>query len=201
MRGFTTRALILFPKMDSYENKPSVYKFQFRKAVANLLSYLEEMDIQPCVFYTDDVARSLNLENVKYIKTLPISDEFFVKKYCDSMVDVMSVEDNEFEEFIMEAQKKDPGTLDMTVEQRFELVSRHNAAVVKKIIPQFNVVFHFAIPNRAQYKVTSKPDDGRIRVTVNANTFAPTVFFSGKEEDPCDVLAAPYANRTLDNWR
>lgn len=201
MRGFATRALILFPKMDSYENKPSVYKFQFRKAVTNLLAYLEEMDIQPCVFYTDDVARSLHLDDVYYIKTLSIGDLFFVAKYCDNMSDAMQVNDSEFEDMIRSIQEKDPGSIDMTTEQRFELVSRHNTAAVKKIIPQFNVVFHFAVPNRAQYKVTSKPDDGRIRVTINANTFAPTVLFSGKEEDPCDVLSTPYANRTLDNWR
>lgn len=200
MRGFDTKALILFPKIDGYENKPSAYKYQFRKAVTNLLTYLEEMDIEPYAFYTDDIARALNME-FHYIKTLSIGDLFFVAKYCDNMSDAMKVTDTTYDEIISSIQEKDPGSIDMTTEQRFELVTRHNTAAVKKIIPQFNIVFHFAVPNRAQYRVTSKPDDGRIRVTVNANTFAPTVLFSGKEENPCDVLAVPYASRTLDNWR
>lgn len=201
MRGFDTKALILFPKMDSYENKPSAYKYQFRKAVANLLRYLEEMDIEPYVFYTDDIARALHLDNVHFIKTLSVGDLFFVSKYCENMTDAMKITDTTYDSIIQEIQTKDPGDINMTPEQRFELVSRHNTSAVKKIIPQFNIVFHFAIPNRAQYRVTSKPDDGRIRVTINANTFAPTVMFGGKEENPCDVLAVPYGSRTLDNWR
>lgn len=201
MLGFDTKALLLFPKMENYENKPSAYKYQFRKAVNNLLVYLEEMEIQPHTFYTDDIARSLHLDDVKFIQTLAMGDLFFVSKYCDNMADAMSVTDDTFASVISEIQAKDPGDLDMTTEQRFELVSRHNTAAIKKIIPQYKIVIHFAVPNRSQYKVTSKPDDGRIRVTVNANTFVPTVLFGGKEEDPCDVFNIPYGNRALDLWR
>lgn len=201
MRGFDDKALILFPRMDSYEHKPHNYRYQFRKAVSNLIAYLREMDIEPYAFYTDDLARELITDEVHRINTLPIGDLYFVAKNCEGMSDALHIGDNTYDDIIAEVQKKDPGSLDMTTEQRFELVTRHNTAVVKKIIPQFNIVFHFCAPNRAQYKVTSKPDDGRIRVIVNANTFAPTVYFGGKVEDPCDVLAVPYGNRTLDNWR
>lgn len=201
MRGFDTKALLLFPRMENYSNKPSNYKYQFKKAVTNLLLYLEEMEIEPYVFYTDDIARALQLDNIHYIKTLSIGDLFFVAKHCDNMSDAMKIQDDTYDDIINAIQSKDPGNIDMSVTQRFELVNRHNTAAVKKIIPQFNIVFHFMFPNRAQYKVTSKPDDGRIRVNINANTFVPTVIFGGKETDPCDVLAIPYGNRALDNWR
>ena len=50
------------------------------------------------------------------------------------------------------------------------------------------------------YKATSKTGDGKIRIHVSANTFIPTVYMSGQEENPIDVLGVGYANRGLDVW-
>ena len=36
MQGFDTRALLLFPKYENYQNKPPAYKYQFKKAVEKL---------------------------------------------------------------------------------------------------------------------------------------------------------------------
>lgn len=200
MRGFDTKALILFPKLENYENKPSNYKFQLKMAVNNLLKYLESMDIEPHVFYTDDVARALSLPNVTYVSTLNVSDKFFISKHCEGCSTAMKTPMVMFDDIYNEVLAKDPGSLDMTESERFEMVLNHSAKAAAKIIPTYKIVIHFMVPKKAQYKVTSKPGDGKIRINVSANTLSPKVYIGGKEEDACDLLGVPYANRSLDVW-
>ena len=83
---------------------------------------------------------------------------------------------------------------------RFEMVLRHISKTTAKIIPTYKIVAHFIVPSKAQYRVTSKPNDGKIRINVNAQNLVPKVFISGQEENACNLLGVPYANRCLDVW-
>ena len=96
--------------------------------------------------------------------------------------------------------RKDPTDPNMSTEERFEQVLRHNAKAVSKIIPTYKIVVNFKVKGKTSYKVVSRSGDGKIRIEVNTNTFIPTVFMSGKEEDACDLLNVPYGNQGLDNW-
>ena len=200
MRGFDTKALILFPKFDTYENKSTAYKYELRRSVESLIKYLKSIDMEPHVFYTDDIARSLNLADVQYVSTLSRADRFFASKHCVGMTDAMSKQMIEYEDVYNEITAKDPGSLDMSEDERFELILRHNSKAASKIIPTYKVVIHFIARNKSQYKVTTKPNDGKIRINVSSNTFVPTVILSGNEENACDVLGTPYANRSLSLW-
>lgn len=207
MRGFDDKALILYPYMDSYENRPTNYKSQFRKAHDNLYRYLLSQDITPHVFYTDDLARLFKLPEERYVRTLPMADLFFVSNNCDGMADARQlvtdptvVQDSELDALINKVVAKNPGSLDMSVEQRFELVTQHNSAVVKQLIPQYKIVIHFMFQHKMQYKVTSKDGDNRIRINIEANTFTPRVYVGGSEENAIDVLNVSYGNRALDLW-
>ena len=105
-----------------------------------------------------------------------------------------------FDKIYNEVLSKDPGRVVMSDVERYEMVLRHSAKAASKIIPDYKIVIHIQLPTKAQYKVTSKPNDGKIRITVSANTFSPKTYMSGFEEDACDLLGIPYGNRTLDVW-
>lgn len=200
MRGFDTKALILFPKMETYNSRGYMYKNQIKRAVNNLVEYLKSMDIEPHVFYTDDVARDIRHPDFHYISTMSTADKFFAQKYCDGMPDALTIPMVEYPDIYNAITSKDPGSLDMSTEARFDMVLRHVNKAAAKIIPTYKIVIHFMMPNNAQYKITSKPGDGKIRIIVSANTFIPTAYMGGQEENPIDLLGVPYASRSLDNW-
>ena len=200
MRGFDNKALILFPKLENYEYKAGMYKYQFKKAVENLCMYLKTIGMEPHVFFTDDVAREINNPDFVWVSTLSRADRFFISKYCVGTSSALNTTMLEFEDIYNEVTAKDPGNVNMSVDERFEMVLRHDAKAATKIIPTYKVVAHFVIKGKSKYKVTAKQGDGKIRISVNANNFLPTVYMSGNEEDACDVLASPYANRCLDGW-
>lgn len=201
MRGFDNKALILFPPFDNYKSKGSQYLYQFKKAVNNLCSYLQSMDIVPHVFYTDDVARQLRHNDFVWVMPIGDADRYFISKYCDGCSDAMTVEPRiEATDIVNAVLAKDPGSLDMNADERFEMVLRHTIKATAKIIPQYKIVAHISVKSQAQYKVAVRPGDGKIRININSNTFSPTVYMSGHEENPCDLLGVPYANRSLDLW-
>lgn len=200
MKGFDDKALILFPKLENYVNKPMNYKYQFKLAVSNLVAYFMSIGIQPYAFYTDDVARELRQSDILFVSPLGDSDNFFIQKYCDNAKDALTLPMVHYPDIENEVIAKDPINPRMSVDERFELVVRHINKATAKIIPLYKIVAHFQIPKRAQYKVTSKPGDGKIRMNISANTFVPKVYMSGNEEDPCDLLGTGYANRCLDSW-
>lgn len=200
MKGFDTKALILFPKIENYQNKNSLYKYQFKQAVDKLVTYLKTQNIEPQAFYTDDVAREIAHPDFKWVMPLTIADRFFINKHCVNTDLAMSDDMVTFDEIADAVLAKDPGSLDMSESERFEMVLRHISKTTAKIIPQYKIVVHFVIPNKAQYKVSSKPGDGKIRIIVSANTLSPKVYVSGSEEDACDLLGVPYGNRCLNVW-
>ena len=200
MKGFDDKALILFPKMENYQSKSTAYKYQFKKAVNNMVKYLVDRDIKPHVFYTDDVARELALPDFVWVNPLGPADSFFIQKYCDNASRALDDTMIHYEDFANEVLAKDPGSLNMSVDERFEMVLRHIAKTTAKIIPQYKIVVHFMVPNKAQYRVSSRPGDGKIRINVSASNFSPKTYISGNEENACDLLGIPCGNRCLDIW-
>lgn len=200
MKGFDNKALILFPKLESYEGKPFNYTYQFGKAVNNLVAYLKSIDIEPHVFYTDDVARKIGHEDFVWVSPLNKADRFFISKYCDDCIDALRRPMIEHPELVDAIVSKDPGEPDMTVEDRFEMVIRHINKAVTKIIPEYKIVIHFVVANNSQYKVITRPNDGKIRINVKAVNFSPAAYLSGVEENICDLLNLSCASRCLDLW-
>lgn len=200
MQGFDNKALILFPFYENYVSKNYQYKDQFRNAVNKLVSYLKSVNIEPHVFYTDDVARELCLEDFVWVSSLSRADSYFVSKNCQGMLEAMSRPTVQFQDIYNAVTAKDPGEHNMSVEDRFAMVCRHSEKAISKIVPTYKIVVHFKFKNRMQYKVTSKAGDNKIRIYVDANTFLPEAYIGGMRTDPVDLLMAPYANRSLTSW-
>ena len=200
MRGFANKALILFPFLDNYTSKSSTYKYQMKCAVNHLCGYLKSMDIEPHVFYTDDVARLINHESFVWVSSLSRADSFFASRNCDGMSEALTKPTVLFDDIYNDITAKDPGESSMTIPERFEMVVRHMNKAAAKIIPTYKIVIHFRFKNKQQYKVASKAGDGKIRINVDANTFMPTCYMGGIEMNACDLLAVNYGNRGLDLW-
>lgn len=200
MQGFSDKALILFPPYELYIDRDSRYKMQFRQAVWKLCAYLRMQGIIPHVFYTDDVAREVNHPDFTWVSTLSKADRFFASRNCRAMQDALTRSTVLFDDVYNEITAKDPGEPNMSVEERFEMVLRHNSKAAAKIIPLYDIVVHVRFKSKQQYRVASKAGDKKIRIVVDANTFLPTCYIGGMEVDACDLLQVPYGNRCLDVW-
>lgn len=200
MKGFDTKALLLFPKMEHYEHREFAYKYQFKQALDNIIAYLNSAQIQPHAFYTDDVARELQMRQVQWVSPIGKADRFFISKYCDGCGEALDPDIITFDKVYDEVLKKDPDRRDMDNNERFDMVLRHTAKGAAKIIPQYKIVVHFMVPNKCQYHTTTKPNDGKIRINIDTNSFFPTAYMSGKQENICDLLQLPCASRCVQYW-
>lgn len=200
MRGFDTKALILYPFLENVKSRGSAYVYSMRKATDNLCDYLNEMGIAPHVFYSDDVARLMNNPQFVWVSTLSRADSFFASRYCDGMQEALTRPTERYEDIYNQITAKDPGSQDMSTEERFEMVLRHCNKAAAAIIPTYKIVIHFRYKNKMQYKVTSKAGDSKIRIFVDAGNFLPTAYMGGMEMNIIDMLNVPYANRALDVW-
>lgn len=200
MLGFDTKALILFPYMENYESRPYNYKNSMRVAVDKLCSYLKENGIEPHVFYTDDVARSIAHRDFTYISTLGKADSFFASKYCNNMESALTLPKFDYEDIYNKIIAKDPGTAEMSTDDRFNMVCRHATKAANQIIPLYKIVIHFKFKTNVQYKAVSKAGDNKIRISVDASTFIPEAYMSGMSMDINALLQCTYANRSLTVW-
>lgn len=200
MKGFSDKALLLFPLWDNYTAHSESYKYKFKKCLTNMVDYLHTQGMSVHAFMTDDVALEYKSLIDEWISPLSKADRFFTSKHCEGMQSAMQIKAIEYPDIYAECARKDAGSTDMSVTERFDLVTKHCKQACSAIIPEYNVVVHFQTKSKLQYKVTSKPGDKRIRIDVDASTFVPKVFMAGSEVPACDVLGVPYANRNLECW-
>lgn len=200
MKGFDSKALLLFPFLENYNARSESYKYKFKISVSKMVSYLHSQGISVHAFITDDVALIYKDLIDEWVSPISKADRFFASKHCDGMSNVLNLNMIEYDDIYAECARKDAGSRDMSVPARFELVSKHNRQACAAIIPQYNIVVHFCVKSKLQYKVTSKPGDKRIRINIDVANFVPTVLMSGSEMSAISVLGVPYGNRALPNW-
>lgn len=200
MRGFDTKALVLFPYQSFYEERNLTYKFTFSKALSNLCAYLKTVGIVPHAFITDDVARSINCKDLKFVSTLSQPDLFFASKNIDGMENVMHMDLIHYDDVEKMVAAKLPIESGLSVEQRFDQILARDKKAANAIIPQYKIVVSFYRRNSFGYKVVVKRGVQNIRIQVDAINFIPVVYMAGIEENACDLLNVPYANRSLSVW-
>lgn len=200
MKGFADKALIVFPKFETYEFKNDEYKYHVRKAVMNLLTYFKEVGIQSHFFYTDDIARALLIPGITYVSTLNISDRYFVSQNCDGMSNAMDKSIIQYPEVYAKYSIDDPDLNTLSVQQRFNLVMVHNNKAAMDIAQDYKILVHFVKPRETQYNFKSKNQDGRIYIEVNMDRLTPAAYISGTQVSPIDIFNRPYANRAMHVW-
>lgn len=200
MKGFTDKALIVFPKMEAYEFKSDEYKYHVRKAVMNLTAYFKEVGIEPHFFYTDDIARALLIPGITYVSTLNISDRYFVSQNCDGMANAMDKSIIQYPDIYAKYSVDDPDLNTLSVQQRFNLVMLHNNKAAVDIAHEYKIIIHFVKSRENQYTFKSKEQDGRILIEINMDKLTPVAYMSGMRVSPIDLFNRPYANRPLHVW-
>lgn len=201
MKGFADRALLLFPKLESYEQRSYEYKNNFKLALTNLLDYLLSRGIEPHVLYTDDVARELYCPSMHYVSTLGPGDLFFASVHCMDMGDARKIETIKFPSAYEVALKKCTSDQEATVEERFNDMVRRADLATKEIIKEYKIICHFIRRGNPAYKIKSKPRDMRILLEIDATTFLPCAYLSGNTPNLCGLLGVPYGNRSLLVWK
>lgn len=200
MKGFTDKALLLFPSLENYSGRSASYKYQFSAALNNLVQYLQNRGIQIHVFYTDDVARELRHGSFTWVSPVGKQELFFMKRYCDNCIDAMETPtvfyDNEYNKVL----DKVPLDITQNNESRFSGMLKRISKMQNIIIKDYKAVFHFYIPNRKQYTVKAKEGDGRILAEINASNFLVKTFMNGTEFNPIDLFGIECASRGLDVW-
>lgn len=200
MEGFTDKCLLLFPKPESYEYRSETYRLNFKKALNNLLTYLENKHIQPCCFTTDEIALTVNPRNVTWLQTLGDPDDFFMRNHNEIMAGLKYKTVEKLPDLYKKANAKVPLDKGLTTEQRFEVIVKREAMITKELINKYKLVIIFEQANNPSYKVVSKDADGRICIYIDNTSFIPRCYLSGMQVDANDLLCLLGANRPVFQW-
>lgn len=200
MNGFTDKALILFPTLESWENESQRYKTQFNWALHNILKYMEDIDVTLYYFYTDDYAR-LNMSTGEYIQTLDTTERFFCMNNVEYMSDIMSKTKNYDEELHKKLCSKTMLQMDMDESMQFEIVEQHDKKMCSHYIKDFKAVIEFATDKKSRYNLSTKRiQPGHLHLVVLPGTFIVKAYFGPTEEDIVTLLQRKDASLPVSEW-
>ena len=151
MLGFADEALILLPNQDMYNKRNTAYRYEFKRSLDNLLKYLNKLDIKAYGLYTDDIMRDIRPEGVKLLSVLSSADSYFAATKCDNMYDALQIEKWSNQDLIDKANLDAENVQDMSVEERFDLLIKHEKKVVRAFIASYKIVFIYNYPNKELY--------------------------------------------------
>lgn len=201
MYGFDTKALLLFPSFNYYEESGYKSKANLKLAAINMCKYLRSRGLEPHAFLTDDVARYFAELDFHWLSTLNAGDRFFMSKNCNMAGNVVSMQAEEFPELYKKSEEKYPYPEKPSVEERFNIMVARDQFVAKKIIATYPVVVNFYYKGASVYKAAKKPGDGKIRLIVDLKTYRLEAYMDKEEEDVIDLIGASYANRAVTSWQ
>lgn len=193
MRGFTDRALVLLSNPHAYEECGSIYKYDYQKAIQNLVEYLEDVEIAHDCLLTDGLATHLDMHEPRWLATGAQEDMFFMRNYCSvPAYNAVAVDD----ETIQFLRGKFPIERGLSPEARFPIVSKRVKYIERELINSYQFIVVFG----KEFSVKSKPDDGRAVLRVNEKRFYTSLELSGTSVPINDFLQIPYANQCLSEW-
>lgn len=193
MRGFTDKALILLSKPDSFEECGSIYKYDYKVAVDNIINYLDSMGISHDCLITDGLATNMNMHNPRWLATGAPEDMFFMRNFC-GVPDYPVVDlDKDAVDLLRSKFEIKRG---LSPEERFPIVSKRVKYMEKAIISTYAFVVVFG----SEFRVKSKAGDGRAVLHINEKKFYTSMELSGESVSINDFLQIPYGNQCLSEW-
>lgn len=193
MKGFTDRALVLLSSLEGYEECGSIYKYDYKVAIENLIGYLGSVGIAHDCLITDALATNMNMYNPRWLATGAPEDMFFMRNYCGvPEYEVVSLE----EDALTTLRNKFPIKRGLSPEERFPIVARRVKFIERALIDSYKFVVVFG----KKFPVKSKPDDGRAVLRINEKRFYTSMELSGTEVPIIEFLQVPYANQCLSEW-
>lgn len=193
MRGFADRALILFSDPSYYNEALGSYKNNYRRAVQNLLTYLESIGVEHDCLLTDQLAVQFNLPNTRWIATAVPEDLFFMRNYCN----IPNQESTPLPDALAtKLRTKYPVERGLSPEDRFAIVAKRTRMAERNLIDSYKFVVVFG----NTFRVRTKESDGRAVFSVNDKRFYTRMELSGAEVPISDFLQIPYGNLSLCDW-
>lgn len=193
MRGFTDKALILLSKADSFNECGSIYKYDYKVAVDNIIQYLDSMGISHDCLITDGLATNMNMHNPRWLATGAPEDMFFMRNFC-GVPDYPVVDlDKDAVDLLRSKFAIKRG---LSPEERFPIVSKRVKYVERSLIASYSFVVVFG----TEFRVKSKEGDGRAVLRINEKKFYTSMELSGEQVPINDFLQIPYGNQCLSEW-
>lgn len=196
MRGFTDKALILMPEYDDVMSYNPGHIIKMRNALSNLLTYLDSVWIESHGIYTDELIHTIDWEHrMKLFNLFDAQDTYFI---YNNIADMKGIATAETWKSKKPYKKSKEFTDDMA---RFDEISKNEKKLAQQFIQDYKVVFNFMFKGKKHYKVASNPNDGNMRVYVDASTLIPEVYLSGEKVDACEMFQIDYGNLPLTDWK
>lgn len=193
MKGFTDKALILLSTWDDFSQSSSMYKYDYKRAVDNLILYLDSVNVKRACLITDQMAARINMHNPLWLATGAPEDMFFMQNFCS----VPKYETQALPEALQEKlRSKFPLTRGMEPKERFSVVSKRVKYAEKELISSYDFVVVFG----KQFNVKTHPGDGRAVMHVSDRGFIATLELSGEFVPINSFLQLGYANQSLSEW-
>ena len=201
MLGFDTKALLLMPEYEIYFNRGDNYKALLRVGIKNILDYLDTIGIEAHGLFTDDVIHEMNVDSrVTLYNILSMPDTFFVYRNCVGMQNINTAVKWDRTDIIEKYSKNIDAETELSNEDRFNLIYKREKKISQPFIKSYKIVFVVNFKGHNNYKVTSDPNDGNIRVYIDGVTLTPTTYISGNNVNPCDLLNVDYASLPVTQW-
>lgn len=200
MYGFAQEALCIFPAYSVYAEATATRRAEMRIAVEQMNKYLRSKGITPKALVTDDLAREFYSIGWEWLSTLSMGDLYFFSRNGDMAAGIMDWNMDMRNDIYKITEEKFPYTPNMSIEDRFATMVERDKKAAKMIIPDFKIVVNFYYRGAVVHKVTTRPDDGRIRIIVDLKTLHVTPYLGGMQEEAIDLLGADYASRAITNW-
>ena len=199
MRYFDSKALILMPDYETLMAKNEGYLVKLRCALNNLYAYCKSNFIELHGVYTDETLHYVDTEaKVRLFNLLSPVDTYFVYSHCEGMQRIASAERWDRLDLIEKTSKV---VIDISDVERFKVIQKTEKKLVQLFAKEYKIVFNINFSSHTNYKVTSNPNDGKIRVYVDAATLVPSVYMSATPMDACEIFSVSYGNLPIDQWR
>lgn len=199
MQGFTDKALIICPKIATYDSRNLDYQIKLLDSIKSLIRYFKSRGIQPYCIYTDELSHELPID-VKWASPVNRGDAFFIKNNVDGFD---STKEPEFfaTDKIDTIANKFKVERGMSVEDRFEILLKREVRGVKVLMEEFKIIAAFHHPNNPSFKmIQSEENDGRLIITVDHVAFLAEAMMSGMQIEITSITQLESAKQPLYNW-
>lgn len=200
MRGFTDKALIICPKVATYDARNLDYQIKLLDSIKNFVAHIKKFDIQPYFLFTDELSHELPVPDMKWVSPLTPGDIFFIKNNVEGFGKTQEPE-YLFQNEIEKIAKKFPIERGTEKEVRFEQVLKREVRGVKVLMENFNCIAVFHHPRNPSFKIPqSLEGDGRLIVTVDHVAFLAEAMLGGVQAPIHAVLQHESANTPMFRW-
>lgn len=200
MRGFTDKALIVCPKIATYDARNLDYQVKLLDSIKNFVAHLRNCGIKPYFIFTDELSHELPVPDMHWVSPLTAGDVFFIKNNVDGF-DTAKEPEYLFTSQIEDIAKKFKIERGLEREVRFEQVLKREVRGVKVLMENFNCIAVFHHPRNPSFKIPQSVEgDGKLIITVDHVAFLAQGMLGGVQVPIDSFLQLECATTPVFRW-